>query len=69
MFGPLHTAPAIESGIGQLMIPTAIQEIVFALWLIVKGFNLAAITALSDEMDTTAGVTVQNLTAATSCLK
>jgi len=39
MFGPLHTAPLIESGIGQLMIPTAIQEMVFAVWMIVKGFN------------------------------
>lgn len=39
MFGPLHTAPLIESGIGQLMIPTAIQEMVFAVWMILKGFN------------------------------
>jgi len=39
VFGPLHTAPLIESGIGQLMIPTAIQEMVFAVWMIVKGFN------------------------------
>lgn len=39
MFGSLHIAPLIESGIGQLMIPTAIQEMVFAVWMIVKGFN------------------------------
>jgi hypothetical protein len=47
MFGPLHIAPLIESGIGRLMIPTAIQEMVFALWMIVKGFNPSAISALS----------------------
>jgi hypothetical protein len=39
MFGPLHIAPSIEYGIGLLLIPTAIQEMVFAVWLIVKGFN------------------------------
>jgi hypothetical protein len=43
MFGPLHIAPSIESGIGLLMVPTAIQEMVFAGWLIVKGFNQSAI--------------------------
>lgn len=47
MFAPLHTAPLIESGIGRLMIPTAIQEMVFAVWMIVKGFNPSAIAALS----------------------
>jgi hypothetical protein len=48
MFGPLHTAPLIESGIGQLMIPTAIQEMVFAVWLIVKGFNRDAVKKLDE---------------------
>lgn len=48
MFGPLHTAPLIESGIGQLMIPTAIQEMVFAVWLIVKGFNRDTIQKLDE---------------------
>lgn len=43
MFGPLHIAPLIESGIGRLMIPTAIQEMVFAVWLIVKGFHSPAV--------------------------
>ena len=52
MFGPLHTAPLIESGIGLLMIPTAILEMVFAVWLIVKGFNPSAIAALSGKIIT-----------------
>lgn len=47
MFGPLHAAPSLDAGIGRLMIPTAIQEMVFAVWLIVKGFNPSAIGALS----------------------
>lgn len=51
MFGPLHTAPLIESGIGQLMIPTAIQEMVFAGWMIVKGFNPSALAALSTKTE------------------
>lgn len=46
MFGPLHIAPSIGSGIGLLMIPLAIQEMVFAVWMIVKGFNSSAIASL-----------------------
>lgn len=42
MFGPLHMAPSLGIGIGLLLIPTAIQEMVFAVWLIVKGFNPSA---------------------------
>jgi Domain of unknown function (DUF4386) len=47
MFGLLHTSPDIGAGIGLLLVPTAIQEMVFAVWLIVKGFNPSAIAALS----------------------
>lgn len=37
-----HVAPDIGVGIGLLLVPTAIQEMVFAVWMIVKGFNLPA---------------------------
>lgn len=39
MFDPTH--PALSLGVkwGNLIIPLAIQEMVFALWVIVKGFN------------------------------
>ena len=46
MFGPLHVAPSIGTGLGLLLVPTAIQEMVFAIWLIVKGFNSKAIAKL-----------------------
>jgi hypothetical protein len=47
MFSPLHLAPEIGVGIGLLLVPTAIQEMVFAAWMIVKGFNPAAIASES----------------------
>jgi hypothetical protein len=46
MFIPLHLAPDIGVGIGLLLVPTAIQEMVFGVWMIVKGFNPSAIAAL-----------------------
>jgi len=49
MFGPLHIAPSIGSGIGLLLIPLAIQEMVFAIWIIVKGFNPSAIASTSAQ--------------------
>ncbi len=51
MFSPLHMAPEIGVGVGLLLIPTAIQEMVFAIWVIVKGFNPSAIAALSANRD------------------
>jgi len=39
LFNPQHPPLSVESGVGMLMIPLAIQEMVFAIWLIVKGFN------------------------------
>ena len=45
MFDPLH--PALSLGVkwGNLMAPLAIQEMVFALWMIIKGFNSITMTA------------------------
>jgi len=51
MFSLQHMAPSLDSGIGFLMIPLAIQEMAFAVWLIVKGFNLSAVAALSAKKD------------------
>jgi hypothetical protein len=51
MFGPMHLTPEIGVGIGLLLVPTAIQEMVFAVWMIVKGFNPSAISALSAKVD------------------
>jgi len=46
MFGQLHVAPEIGVGVGLLLVPTAIQEMVFAGWLLVKGFNPSALAAV-----------------------
>ena len=42
---------SFDSGLGFLMIPLAIQEMVFAIWLIVKGFNQSAIASLSAKTE------------------
>ena len=44
VFDPLHPALSLGVGWGNLMAPLAIQEMVFALWLIFKGFNQSANT-------------------------
>ena len=51
VFSPLHLQPEIGVGIGLLLVPTAIQEMVFAVWLIVKGINPSAIASLSAKVD------------------
>jgi hypothetical protein len=48
MFGPLHLTPEIGVGIGLLLVPTAIQEMVFGVWIIVKGFNQDAVKKLGE---------------------
>jgi len=49
LFDPQH--PALSLGVkwGNLMAPLAIQEMVFALWMIIKGFNTDAIAAQSTK--------------------
>ena len=39
MFDPNHPPLSLDSGVGILMAPLALQEMVLAVWLIVKGFN------------------------------
>jgi len=45
MFDPQNPTLSLESGFGMLMIPLALQEMVFAIWLIVKGFNSSSTVA------------------------
>jgi hypothetical protein len=46
MFGSQQVL-SFDSGLGFLMAPLAIQEMVFAVWMIVKGFNPFAVASLS----------------------
>jgi hypothetical protein len=55
MFSPLHLNPDAGVGIGLLLLPTAIQEMVFAVWLILKGFNPSSIVSGSAKVDMNKG--------------
>ena len=52
LFDPQHPTLSVGSGVGILMAPLAVQEMVLALWLIVKGFNPSAIASGSAKTDT-----------------
>jgi hypothetical protein len=45
LFDPSHLALSLGVKWGNLMAPLAIQEMVFALWMIFKGFNASAIAS------------------------
>jgi len=45
LFDPQHPTLTVTSGVGILMAPLAVQEMVFALWMIIKGFNPSAIVS------------------------
>lgn len=45
MFDPQLPILSISQGVGVMMAPLALQEMVFAVWLIVKGFNAEAFAA------------------------
>ena len=44
-----HLAPTLSPVIGAINFPIFLQEMVMAVWLIVKGFNPAAIAAKAES--------------------
>lgn len=56
MFDPQQLPLTLEHGIGMLMIPTAIQEMFMAGWLIVKGFDRQAAASAPVRAASAAGL-------------